>query len=318
MKILDFQYIKNLNISAKQVYDWCNEAWKIKDEIIMPAKVKMWQGDSGRYITMPCVIPPIDIAGVKFISRNVDGYDLPPARNSNIMIMKSSEMGIYGLLDGIWITNMRTGAIAAHSVIEYSRKGFTTLGLMGLGIAARAFMLLLGSMYQREIHIKLLRYKNQAEMFIERFADEFPCFHFEIVDNIEEICSCDTVVSAVGYARSVFADESVFKPGCLIVPIATLGFQNCDLTFDKIIIDDHKHVASFKYYDQFKDKAVEISAIENGKAIGRENDSQRIIAYCGGLALHDIYIAAKVMEIVEEKDDVEEVVMNMPQERFWI
>lgn len=318
MKILDFDYIKSLNIPGEELYNWCNEVWQIKEKCILPAKVKMWQGKSGRYITMPCVIPDLDIAGVKFIARNVDDINGIPARNSHILLQPCSRMGLLAIVDGMWITNMRTGAIAAHSVVEYCKSTTETLGLMGLGLVARAFMVFLGLKYKKPLRIKLLRHKDQAESFIERFQADYPQFSFEIVDSYDEICSSDVVVSAVGYARNEFAEDSVFKPGCLVVPIQTSGFQNCDLFFDKVIIDDDEHVKSYKYYEQFKERTVEVSKIEQGIASGRENDLQRIVAYCGGIALHDLYLANKIYEIACTRNDAPEFEMKYPEERLWI
>lgn len=318
MRILDFEYVKNLKIPPQQIYEWCNDVWKMKGECVLPPKMRMWQGDSGRYITMPCVIPELDIAGVKLISRNIDSYEGIPARNSNIMLQKCSSAGLYGVVDGIWITNMRTGAIAAHSVIEYSKRGFKTLGIMGLGNAARSFMYIFGNVFRNELNVKLLRYKDQAEQFAARFSAEFPWLHFKLVDSCEEICSCDAVVSAVSYARATFAKDDVFQPGCIVVPIHTAGFQNCDLSFDKVIIDDHDHVSSFKYYSEFRDKAIEIEMIEKKLYAGRENNMERIIAYSGGIALHDIYIATKLLQIAEERNDLENITMRQPADRFWV
>ena len=96
------------------------------------------------------------------------------------------------------------------------------------------------------------------------------------------------------------------------------GFQNCDLSFDRVIIDDHGHVASFKYYEQFKPRAVEMGDVVKGEAPGRLSDEERIITYCGGIALHDLYIAAKVLELAAERDDVPEFEMGAPETRFWI
>ena len=317
MRILDFNLIKSMQISARTVYDWCNDVWLIKDASILPAKVKMWQGESGRYITMPCVLPSIDIAGVKFIARNVDDRNGVPARNSNIMIQHCSKMGLLAVCDGIWITNMRTGAIAAHSAITLAKRGAQTIGLMGLGIAAEAFFYFLGHMCKTSLTVKLLRYKDQAESFIERNS-KYSQFKFEIVDDYDMICGCDIVVSAVGYARDCFAKEEVFQPGCLVIPIQTSGFQNCDLAFDKVIIDDYAHVASYRYYEQFKDKTVQMAEIVGKAKKGRDNDTQRIIAYCGGIALHDIYIAYKIYELAIERRLGSEITMASPTERFWI
>lgn len=318
MLVLDFKTIKNMNVSEKEIYQWCNEAWKMKDRCILPAKMKMWEGVSGRYITMPCVIPDYDIAGIKFISRNVDDVNGIPARNSHIFIQKRSELGLLAVEDGMWITNMRTAAIAVHSVIEYSSDDARTLGIMGLGLVAYAFMMFLGKVSTRKYTIKLLRYKDQAEKFIERFKDKFSQFGFEIVDNYVDICSCDIVVSAVSFARKEFASDEVFKPGCLVVPIHTAGFQNCDLFFDKVIIDDAEHVKHFKYYEHFKDKACEVSQIENGERCGRDNNTQRILAYCGGIALHDLYCGYKIYQKALQKGCGISVDMKYPEQHLWI
>lgn len=231
MKILDFKTIKNMNIPERKVYDWCNEVWRIKEKCILPAKMKTWEGDSGRYMTMPGIIPDYDIAGVKFISRNVDDINGIPARNSHIIIQKRSEYGLLAVEDGMWITNMRTAAIAVNSVVKYSKTDAHTIGLMGLGLVSWAFIKILGGgkCSSRKYTIKLLKYKDHAERLINRFKDEFPQFNFEIVSSYNEVCSCDIVVSAVSYARNEFVADNVFKPGCLVVPIHTGGFQNCDL-----------------------------------------------------------------------------------------
>ena len=318
MKVLDFDTIRNMDISEKEIYDWCNDVWRMKERCILPAKMKTWESASGRYITMPCIIPDLDIAGVKFISRNVDDANGIPARNSHIFIQKRSELGLLAVEDGMWITNMRTAAIAVHSVLEYSSKDADTLGLMGLGLVAWAFMRILGTVSSKKYTIKLLRYKNQAEQFIKRFAPEFPQFTFKIVDSYDDVCACDVVVSAVSYARSEFAANEVFKSGCLVVPIHTAGFQNCDLCFEKVIIDDVEHVKGFKYYEQFKSKMIEVDKIENGKCIGRDNDEQRIIAYCGGIALHDLYCGYKVYQLAMEKGLGVDVNMKYPETHLWI
>lgn len=318
MKILDFNTIKKMGIREKDVYDWCNEVWLLKEECVLPAKTKMWEGKSGRYITMPCIMPMLDIAGVKFISRNVDDANGIPARNSHIMIQQRSKLGLLTVEDGMWITNMRTAAIAVHSVIKYSREDAKTLGLMGLGLVAWTFMKIFGSLCSKNYTIKLLRYKDQAERFVERFKQEFPQFNYEMVDTYDDICSSDIVVSAVGYARNEFAKNEIFQQGCLVVPIQTSGFQNCDLCFDKVIVDDIEHVKSYKYYERFKEKISEVSKIEKNEMTGRDSSTQRIIAYCGGIALHDIFCGYKIYQMAVERGYGIDVDMEYPNRHLWI
>jgi hypothetical protein len=179
---------------------------------------------------------------------------------------------------------------------------------------ARAFFWIFGELYKHPVKIKLFRYKNQAEEFIERFK-KYTQFTFEICDTHKEICGCDVVVSGVNFIRDIFCDVDVYQNGCTVVPIHTAGFQNCDLVFEKIFVDDTGHVMGYKYYEEFKHKCVEIPDMLDGKSKGRENEHERILIYCGGTALHDLYFAYQIYQLANNVPDIK---MNHPEERFWI
>ena len=73
-----------------------------------------------------------------------------------------------------------------------------------------------------------------------------------------------------------------------MVPIHTRGFQNCDLFFDKVFADDYGHVKHFQYFDRFRSFG-EVSGVVTNKITGRDNNTQRILVYNIGIAIHDIY-----------------------------
>lgn len=57
------------------------------------------------------------------------------------------------LMDGTWITTMRTGAVAAHSIMLFGNKNFATIGMMGLGNVVRSTILILtDKLPDRELH----------------------------------------------------------------------------------------------------------------------------------------------------------------------
>ena len=139
------------------MYDWTAKVWEEQDEFLLAAKISIWQGDSGRYMTMPCVLPKYNVAGVKFITRNVDDSEGIPARNSNIMLQSLTDHGLLAVMDGTYITTMRTGACAAYNVINFARKDARTLALYGLGFNASKFMLFYADKLDYPITIKLMR-----------------------------------------------------------------------------------------------------------------------------------------------------------------
>lgn len=315
VKIIDFQAIKNLHLTYDEMYAWTEEVWKEQDNFMLVPKLSMWSGESGRYMTMPCVLPKYDIAGVKFICRNVDDVDGLPARNSNILLQNCSKHGLLAVMDGTYITTMRTGACAAFNAIRFSKKNPQTICVYGLGVAARAFMLFYSAIYRNPITVKVLKYKDQAEKFIEKFENNH-LLKFVICESLEELFDSDIIVSCVSYAHGELCHESIYPQGCTIVPVHTAGFQNCDLVFDKIIVDDVNHVMKYRYYEQFKDRMERITDIVNERAEGRVNNEQRILVYNGGIALHDMFWAMKIEERIGEK--CPRIPMDYPTERFWL
>ena len=315
MKIIDFNAIKDLNIPLAEMYDWTSTVWKEQDTFLLAAKVSIWQGDSGRFMTMPCVLPKYNIAGVKFITRNVDDANGLPARNSNIMLQNLTDHGLVAVMDGTYITTMRTGACAAYNVINFAKKDASSLALYGLGLTARAFMKFYADQLTGPITVKVLKYKDQAEKFIEEFKNN-NFLRFEICTSIEELFQSDIIVSCVSFAHKELAPVDIYPKGCTIVPVHTSGFQNCDLVFEKIFVDDIDHVKKYRYFNEFKNKMVRITDVANNKFPGRENDEERILVYNGGIALTDMYWAMKIVEKIG--DNCPQIPMSYPTERFWI
>lgn len=221
------------------------------------------------------------------------------------------------MLDGNYITAMRTGAVAAHSIELLSVANYKTIGMIGLGNTARATCkVLLDINSGKKMTFKLYRYKDHAESFINQFA-KYKNVTFSICSTYREvILDSDVVISSVTYAENNFSQDECYKPGCLVVPIHTLGFQNCDLFFDKVYADDIDHVRGFKYFDKFK-KFAQISDVVSGNTKGRENDQERIIVYNIGIALHDIFFAEKIYQLLDG-DRGTTVDFDPPMEKFWL
>ena len=81
-------------------------------------------------------------------------------------------------------------------------------------------------------------------------------------------------------------------------------------------VDDIGHVEEYRYFDQFKSKMIRITDAANGRVTFRDNDSQRIVIYNGGLAIFDLYFAMKTLEKVG--DEVSDLPMSYPTKRFWL
>ena len=297
VSIIQQQQIDALNISPKECIEWVKQGFLMKDDAQMPAKLSVHPQGEDFMTSMPCLLPKYNgrkYFGLKLVSR-IEGQT--PTLKSDITLYDAETGQLLAIMDGDWITAMRTGAIAALAARTFQRKGVDTYSMIGLGNIARAVAFcLIADNEDRRITIRLMRYKDQAEQFIERFK-AYDNVTFEIIDNPTTFLSeADVVISCVTVATELlFPDNSLYKKGVTVIPVHVRGFQNCDLFFDKVFGDDTGQIQTWKYFNQFHEYD-EIHHVLQGKNPGRTNDDERILSYNYGLALHDIVFASKIYE----------------------
>ncbi len=298
MKSITNNEIVALNISATKCVDWVREAFIMKSECQLPAKISVHPTGNDFFTTMPCLLPmEYGRFGAKVVSRIVGRV---PALKSDMMLFDSNNGELLALVDCDWITAMRTGAVAALAIKTFRNSKAKEYAFIGLGSTARATLTcLLESCKDEQLNIRLFKYKNQAERIIEEYK-HYPNASFTIVDNTSDLVrGADVVVSCITDASGLLVeDESLFKPGVLVVPVHTRGFQNCDTTFDKVYADDTDHVKGFKYFSQFKEFH-QIEEVLKGEVKGRESDSERILSYNIGLGLHDVLYASRIYDMLK-------------------
>lgn len=324
MKIISEQLIRSLGITPKECVTWIYESFNMKKDAQLPAKISVHPADFDFFTSMPCLLPATTKSGggkieqyfgIKEVHR-IEGA--VPSLGSDMMLYNAKTGELLALVDCDWITTMRTGAVAAVSAKALRKEGADTYGLVGLGNTGRSTLLcVLEAEPEKHFKVKLLRYKDQAELFIERFKD-YTNVQFEIIDDINEIArTVDVFISCITSASGLLVeDEKTFPPGVTVIPVHMRGLQNCDTTFDRVFGDDTDHVKGFKYFSQYKDYN-EIGEVLAGRDPGRKSQEQRIIDYNYGLALHDVVYASKIYELVADKD-VPSIEIVKETEKFWV
>ncbi len=321
MRIIPHNEIENLGITPEQCFDWVEDMLMHKPDVILPKKTSIVPQDDVFFNVMPTVYPNQNFAGVKVITRRLERK---PALDSIITLFDYKTLLPVAILDGSWITTMRTGAIAVHTISVLANQDFEEVGVMGLGNTGRAAIKILCAKYKdKNFKLKILKYKDQhlmmEEMIRGKSGKENINVKIEFVDSYDSVIrNSDVVISAVTFFQGNFCEDSVFKEGCLIVPIHLRGFMNCDLSFDKVFGDDTEHVCKFKYFDKFKSFA-EVSQVIRGEAEGRTDRKERIIAYNVGLSMHDINYANRVYEFIRENNvEGQEFTLNPPTDKIWL
>lgn len=292
--------IRNLNIPPSTCVQWVEEGFRMKELSQMPAKISVHPQGEDFITSMPCLIPENNGSqyfGLKVVSR-IEGQQ--PALHSDIYLYDSKTGNLLAVLDGDWITAMRTGAVAALAARLFKRNGVDCYSLMGLGNIGRAVALcLIDDNKDKNIVLRLLRYKHQAEDFAASLS-QFPNVSFEIIDDRRVFFQeADILISCVTVAPELLCpDDSWFKPGITLIPVHVRGFQNCDLFFDKVFGDDTGQIQNWRYFKEFRQYG-ELHRVLLGKSPGREYDKERILSYNYGIALHDIVYASRIYELLQ-------------------
>ena len=294
MRVVGNDEILALNIPPERCVNWVKEAFLIKDRCQLPPKISLHPQGSDFINTMPCILPPeYHTFGCKIVTR-IKGQH--PALNSEMVIFDTLTGKMRALINTDWITAMRTGAVAALAINTLRRPDASVYSFVGLGVIGYATLdCLLTTNRDREMTVRLKRYKNHAEKTMLRYSN-FSNVRFETVDTMNDLVrDADVVVSCITDADGLLVEDTdLFKPGVLVVPVHTRGFQNCDLVFDKVFADDEGHVRGFKYFNQFR-KFGEIAGVLSESIPGRESDTERILSYNIGLGLHDVFFADKIL-----------------------
>ena len=95
--------------------------------------------------------------------------------------------------------------------------------------------------------------------------------------------------------------------GALVLPVHTRGWEYGILSqADKFIVDDWAQFNSFVggadgYYAPLPDIYGQLGEIVVGEKPGRENREERIIDFNVGVAIHDVLMAAVVLDRAKEK-----------------
>lgn len=283
------------HLTYKRAVEWVRESFSLKKSSLLPHKISIPFEELNFMNTMPCMVPALNVFGAKIVTRY---SDRSPSVDGELMLYRYDNGEMLCVMDAYHITTYRTGAVAALAVETFAKNDFKSIGVMGLGSTGMATIKCLAAIYaERPLTINLLRYKNHIQR-IEPWLKANTCWDVQISETAEDMVrASDVVVSCITYAGDLIAPIDAYREGCLVVPVHTRGFQNCDLVFDKVFADDTSHVCGFKYFNSFRSFA-EMPDVLDGSVKGRENDKERILSYNIGIAVHDMVYAHHLYNLI--------------------
>ncbi|MFC1955108.1 alanine dehydrogenase [Chloroflexota bacterium] len=285
-------------------------AFKLSAEgkAIMPSKLYLDLPDyHGDFRAMPAYID--GMAGLKWVCVYPDNRKLNlPSVMATIILCDPSTGCPLAIMDGTYITNMRTGASGGISVKYLARKNSSVIGMIGAGIQAETQLLAINEILTGIKEVKIFDQRREASL---KYAEEMGAklnINVRSVETIKEATSADVVVTSTPSRQPIIAKQDI-SPGTHIIAIGAdaEGKQELDIEILKqanIIVDDitqasHSgeiNVPLSQGLIKPEDIYGTLGEVVAGRKKGRESDEDITIFDSTGLAIQDILCAKFVYE----------------------
>lgn len=287
------------------------------DNIEMPPRVYL-HFEKGVLIAMPAYMPGLDAAGTKIVTvhpSNKKDHGLPAVIAR--IILNSPENGVpLAIMDGTYITALRTGAAGATGIKYLSKEDSEIAGVCGTGVQGKSQVLGLMEVRPNIKKVKVFDIIPEAMVaFAKEMKELYPSVDFVPVKSAQEAAEGSDIVITCTPSPKAFIDGAWLKPGCHVSAIGadtgakrelmTSVIEKCDKRVvdfipQAFVVGDFK-VPKEEGVISEADIYAELGEIVAGKKKGRESPDEITMFKATGLAIQDVGTASKVYELAKAK-----------------
>lgn len=296
----------------------CKDALELysKGESNIPLRVNIdVKEENGQSLYMPGYVAGAEALGVKIVSTYPDNRKIGLETISSMMVMKNAKTGeINSILDGNYLTKLRTGAVSGAATDLLARKDAKIFALIGTGGQARTQLeAVLNVREISEVRVSG-RDKEKGQSFvddmIEEFGEEFNVNIILAKDSDEAIKGAD-IITTVTTAPSPVFDGKLVKKGAHINGVGSFTpiMQEIDpytlKNADKIYLDTRDGVLNecgdfiipIKEGNFSEDDITgELGEAIAGRIALRENDQEITLFKTVGSAVLDLVTAKRIYD----------------------
>jgi ornithine cyclodeaminase len=261
-------------------------------------------------LVMPSIAEELNSLGLKLVTVVPGNQKVGKKMINGVVILFDFETGEpVALLEGSYLTKIRTGALSGVATKYLSRQDSKVLTLIGTG--EQAIGLLEAVLTVRDIEKVILynRTEQKAHDFANYISEKF-CKDVQVyTDPNQAVREADIIITATNSPSPVFSEP--LRPGVHINAVGSFRPEMQELpsyaisSADKVIVESTDaaleetgdlqmpiHEGSFSS-DQIY---AELGEIVSGEKQGRENDKEITVFKSVGLAVVDIIVAKYVYE----------------------
>lgn len=315
---LNQKTIEDMGITMQEMIDLMEKTYLEKGHgrFQMPAKTALHTCPDfpGDFIhTMPAFIPEMEAAGVKIVSGYENARKLGYPYISGLYLLSDVETGIpLAMMDCIWITTMRTGAVTGLTAKYLANKDSEVIGLVGTGVQGRINVDALMCVMDNIKTIKVFDHSKEAAEAYKAEVEAKYDIEVCIVDKREDaVTGCDLLLSCIPCSVEPgieFISGDMIKEGATALPVDDLVLykpETCtDGTFSKAFTDDQGQFVAFQnmgFFRTFKEVPLELGELIAEKHPGRTSHEEKILTVNIGTGLADVATARVLYDMALEK-----------------
>ncbi len=303
MLYLDQSVLQSLELTSQSVVE-CMErmiigqvegvAWSNPKSVIQP-------GD-GRYMmsTLSAVDDPPYVAAKSIVLNPENPRDGLPQINGLIVLLDSRSGVPLAILDGNWITAIRTAGASALVARRLARAESHTITFIGAGLQARSHLRLFAELFPLEqIFIYGRGKPNRLEL--SKVAESLRLEVKDCEQPKKAILDADMVISSLTLTDMIdpFIDPNWLKTGVFLSSTdCAKPFRQSDMSiFDRVIIDDMKQEAAMMNPMLPKNLiSGDLFSLLSGRTEGRKSERERCAFVFRSVAIGDLALSTLAYE----------------------
>ena len=285
--------------------------------IEMPPRVYL-HFPKGVLIAMPAYMPNLKAAGTKLVTvhpGNKKDYNLP-AVQAKIVINDIDNGSPLAIMDGTYVTAVRTGAAGAVGIKYLAREDAKEVGLCGLGVQGRSQIMGLMLVRPKIKKVKIFDILPEAiPPFIKDMKAMYPGVDFVPAKSAEEATKGSDIIITCTPSTTPFIKGEWLKKGAHVSAIGADVAAKRELETSvikkasKLVVDFIPQafvVGDFAKPKEEgaiteKDIYAEMGEIVSGQKKGRTSPDEITLFKATGLAIEDVGTGAKVYELAVKK-----------------
>lgn len=266
--------------------------------------------DHGVSLFMPAHLRSPDRVAAKVVSVNPgNAHRGLPAIHAVVLVLEPETGRPLALMDGTWLTALRTGAVGGLAADLMARPDATTVALFGAGVQARTQLEAVRCVRA----IDEVRVVSRSGESADRLVAELEGVTAVRVDDPgEAVGGADIVIAATSSATPVFDGRSI-EPGTHVTGVGSYTTEMREVDTElvrraRVIVDQREAILeeagdiAGPIADGDVDASVmvaEIGDVVLGRAPGRTSDEEVTFFKSVGNAIQDVAVAARVLEAAE-------------------